>query len=294
MIILGGSASNGLDITLSKELGIDLVKVETTKFPDGEIKVKVPEIKNDKVVIVQSTYYPQEKNLFELLLTAHAVNDRKNEICAVVPYLAYARQNKSFVDGEGVSVNAVFDMMTSVGIKSLVSVNPHKHESLDYFKGKTCIANSASLLAKTLKGNFENPFVLAPDKGALEVAKPAADAMGCDVTYIDKSRDTYGNVHMKKAHGGDFKGKDVIVIDDMIAAGSTMELATRYAYSEGAASVSAACVHLVMVKGAYERLKNAGVVKIFGTNTIPFEKAEIIDVSPEVAKCVKNVFMKGK
>lgn len=290
MIILGGSASNGMDITLSKELGVDLIKVETTKFPDGEIKIRVPKIDDDKVVIVQSTYYPQEKNLFELLLTAHDLKQRKKKVCAVVPYLAYARQNKSFNEGEGISINAVFDMMYAAGIKYLVSVNPHKHESLDYFKGKTCIVNSAPLLAQLVNGNFENPYVLAPDKGALEVAKPAADAIGCEVTYIDKERDTYGNVHMKKAHGGDFKGKDVIIIDDMIAAGSTIELATRYAYSEGAASVSAACVHLVMVKGAYERLKNAGIVKIFGTNTIPFEKAEIVDVAPEVAKCVRNIF----
>ncbi len=292
MIVLGGTASNGLDITLSKALGADLSKVETTKFPDGEIKVKLPEIKDDKVVIVQSTYYPQEKNLFELILTAHALKKGKAKICAVIPYLAYARQNKSFATGESVSIEAVIDMMSSAGIKSLVTVNPHKVESLAHFKGKVCVSNSAKTLAEGVRGQIENPFVLAPDKSGLFVAEPAAEVLGCDYTYIDKSRDSYGNVTMKKAHGGNFKGKDVVIFDDMIAAGSTIELAARFAYDEGAASVSAACIHLVMVNNAYQRLKNAGVNKLFGTNTIPFEKAEIVDVSSDVATCVNNVFSK--
>ncbi len=292
MIVLGGTASNGLDIALSKQLNADLNKIQTTKFPDGEIKVKVPEITDNEILIVQSTYNPQEKNLFELLLTSHALKGSKAKICAVIPYLAYARQNKSFAPGESVSIEAVIDMMTSVGIKSLITVNPHKSESLTYFRGRVCIANAAKTLAMGVKDHIDNPFVLAPDKSGLAVAEPAASVLGCEHTYIDKSRDTYGNVTMKKAHGGDFKGKDVVIFDDMIAAGSTVELAARFAYDEGAASVSAACIHLVMVNEAYERLKNAGVVKLFGTNTIPFEKAEIIDVSPDIAKCVEKIYSK--
>ncbi len=290
MIVLGGSASNGLDITLAKSLGAHVAKIETTKFPDGEIKVRVPKFNDDKVVIVQSTHYPQEKNLFELLLTAYAVKETGAKVCAVVPYLAYARQNQSFNEGEAVSVNAVLDMLHVAGVDSLVVVNPHKSESLERFKGNSCVADAGKTLAKSAKGHLKKPLVLAPDKAALRIAEPAAKILKCDVTYIDKSRDNYGNVTMKKAHGGNFKGKDVIIFDDMIAAGSTIELAARFAYTEGAASVSAAAVHLVMTSGAYERLKSAGVVNIFGTNTVPFEKAQIADVSSDVAACVKKMF----
>ncbi len=292
MIVLGVTASNGLDIKLAKELGADIAKVETTKFPDGEFKVRIPEIKDDKVVIVQSTYHPQERNFFELFMTAHALKSSKASVCAVVPYLAYARQNKSFLPGESVSVEAVIDMMSAVGIKSLVTVNPHKRESLDYLKGKVCEANCARTLAEGIKSYLNDPYVLAPDKSALSVAKPAAEVLGCECTHVDKTRDHYGNVSLKKSQGGKLKGKDVIIFDDMITAGSTMELATHFAYENGAASVSAACIHLVMVNGAYERLRNAGVGRIFGTNTIPFDKAEIIDVSKDVAQCVKDVFSK--
>ena len=294
MLVLGGSASNGLDIALSKELGADLVKIQTVRFPDGEIKVRVPEDikKDDEIIIVQSTYWPQEKNMFELLFTAYELKQRKANVCAVIPYLAYARQNMSFTPGEAISINAVIDMMGIVGIKSIVTVNPHKHESLDHFKGKTCIANAATTMAKGINGKINDPFVLAPDKSALVIAKPIADELGCEYSYIDKARDQYGNVTIKKAHAANFKDKDVIICDDMISAGSTIEQASRFAYGEGAGSVSAACVHLVMVKGAYERLKGAGVTKIFGSNTIPFEDAEKIDISPDLAKCVKNIYSK--
>ncbi len=290
MIVFGCTASNGLDIGLARALGCALGKIDTTKFPDGEIKVRVPQTDDKQIVIVQSTYSPQEKNLMELIFTAHALKGRGAEVCAVIPYLAYARQNKSFAAGESISINAVMDMLASAGIGSIITGNPHKSESLDYFKGKTCIADCAQTMAEGMKKQLDKPYVLAPYHSALNVAQPAAKVLGCDCTFIEKERDAYGNVTMKKSHGGDFEGKSVVIIDDMIAAGSTVELAARFAYDNGADSVYAAGIHLVMVGGAYERLKNAGIKRIFGTNTIPCERAETFDVSKDVVKCVKKVF----
>lgn len=289
MFILGGTASNGIDIHLSRILGADLGKIETTKFPDGEIKVKVPEIADKRIVLVQSTYYPQEKNLFELLLAAHALKERDAEVTAVIPYLAYARQNKSFYPGEAVSINTVMDLLRSVGITSLMTVNPHKNGPLMNFKGKVSIVNVENTLANAVKRQFSNPVVLAPDLGGLDMAKNAASVMGCEYTYLDKLRDAYGNVSIKETHGGNLKDKDVIIFDDIISSGSTIELAARYAYSEGAVSVSAAGVHLIMVDGATERLKNAGVERIFGTNTVPYEKAEVVDISEDVADGIRRM-----
>ena len=289
MFILGGSASNGIDIHLSRILGADLGKVETTKFPDGEIKVRVPEINDEKIVIVQSTHYPQEKNLFELLLAASALKEKKAEITAVIPYLAYARQNRSFYAGEAISVNMIMDMLKSAGITSLITVNPHRSGPLMYFGEKIGIANAEKTLAEWAKNHISNPAILAPDKGSLEMAKNAAGVIKCSYTYLEKHRNNYGAVSIEKTHGGDLKGRDVIIFDDIISTGSTIEQAARYAYSEGAATVSTAGIHLVMAEGAAEKLKNAGVQKIFGTNTIPCEKAEIVDISEDVADSVRKM-----
>ncbi len=283
MIVVGGTASNGMDISLSKFLGTGLAKVETSKFPDGEIKVRVPEFDDKDVIVVQSTYFPQEKNIFELLLVAQELIGRKANITAVVPYLAYARQNRSFYKGEAVSVNVVLDMLSVAGIKSLVTVNPHKSEPLAHFDGKVGIADAVGTIAEVAKKAAGNPIVMAPDEGGIGLAKSAAGVMGCEYTYIEKKRDAYGSVSIKKAHGGNFKDKDVFIFDDIISTGGTIEQAARYAFDEGASTVSAAAVHLVMVGGAYEKLKNAGVTRIIGSNTIPFEHAEIVDIAPDIA-----------
>jgi ribose-phosphate pyrophosphokinase len=288
MIVVGGSASNGLDISLSRALGANLVNVETSKFPDGEIKVRIPEFDDNKVVVVQSTYYPQEKNLFELLLIAEALREKRVNITAVVPYLAYARQNRSFAQGEAASVNVVLDLLSAAGVQKLITVNPHKSGPLMRFKGKVCIVNAIGTLAERAMKDFEAPVVLAPDKGGLGIAKKAASTMGCDYTYIEKARDAYGSVSIKKTHEHDFRDKDVMIFDDIISTGGTIEQAARFAYDNGAKTVSAVGVHLVMAYGAYERLKKVGVLKIFGSNTMPFEHAEIVDIAPDIAKEVKN------
>ncbi len=289
MFILGGTASNGIDIHVSRVLGADLGKVETTKFPDGEIKVKVPEISDNHVVIVQSTYYPQEKNLFELLLTAHALRDMNADITAVIPYLAYARQNRSFYQGEAISINAVMDLLKAAGVTSLVTVNPHRSGPLRYFGSRIAITNAESTLAKWVGKKLSNPMVLAPDKGSLDMAKGVAEMMKCDYSYLEKHRDTYGTVSIRMTHGRNFKGKEVVIFDDIISTGSTIEQAARYAYSEGAASVSAAGIHLVMADDAVGKLKNAGVDRIFGTNTIPCEKADVVDISEDIAESIRHV-----
>ena len=289
MIVVGGTASNGMDISLSKLIGADLVKVETSKFPDGEIKVRVPEFSDKDAIIVQSTHVPQEKNIFELLLIAQELARRDVNITAVVPYLAYARQNRSFYPGEAVSVNVVLDMFGVAGITSLITVNPHKSGPLMHFVGKVGIANAIGTIAETVKKSIENPIVMAPDKGGLGIAKNAAEVVGCEYTYIEKERNVYGAVSIKKTHGGDFKDKNVVIFDDIISTGGTIEQAARHAFDEGASTVSTAAVHLVMVGSAYEKLKNAGVTKIFGSNTIPFEHAEIIDIAPDIAKALTGL-----
>ncbi len=289
MQILGGTASNGIDIGLARELDADLDKIETTRFPDGEIKVRLPDIKSDKVVIVQSTQYPQEKNLFELLLAADAIKDSKAQITAVIPYLAYARQNKSFYTGEAVSISTIMSLLKSTGIKSLVTVNPHRSGPLMNFGGKIEVIRAEMSLAQSVKDSLARPMVLAPDIVGVELSKNAAQILGCEFTYLDKNRDAYGNVSIKQEHGGDFAGKDVIIFDDIISSGSTIELAARHAYSMGAASVSAAGIHLIMVGEAAEKLKNAGVQRIFGTNTVPYEKAQITDVSKDIAEGIRRL-----
>ena len=287
MLVLGGSASSGLDIPIARLLGAEHAQVATTSFPDGEIKVRIPESVGGDVVIVQSTYQPQERHLFELLLIADYLREKGCRITAVVPYLGYARQDRSFIPGEAVSIRTVLNTMRGVGITRLVTVNPHKEASLGHFDGEVTVVNAIAPLARMVKDRLVDPFVLAPDAGGLELAKRASGLLGCEYASIDKRRDAEGRVSIVGTHGGGLGGKDVVIFDDIISTGGTIELAARFAYGQGARSVSAAGVHLVMAGGARERLRDANVATVFGTNTMPSQGAEIADIGPEIAECLK-------
>lgn len=289
MFVLGCTASNGIDIHLGRILGADIGKVEATVFPDGEMKVRVPDTNDKQIILVQSTHYPQERNLFELLLAASALKDRNAEIMAVIPYLAYARQNRSFYPGEAISINVVLDMLKASGISSLITVNPHRSGPLGYFGKNVLAVGVEKSLAKYVGKNLPNPSVLAPDRGSLDMAKGVAGILKCEYSYIEKHRDTYGSVSIREAHGSSIKGKDIVIFDDIISTGSTIAQAARYAYSEGASSVCAAGIHLVMADGALDRLNKAGVEKVFGTNTIPCEKADVIDISDNIGEAIEKM-----
>lgn len=290
MVVLGGPAGANLDGGIARALGAELERVHLRKFPDGEHLVKIPiALKGRDVVLVQSTYFPQDTHVMQLLFMADTASRMgAKSITAVVPYLAYMRQNKSFADGEAASIRTLLKALHASGVDTLLTVEPHKSDALGAFKGKKLILNPIQRLMDPVSKNSRSPFVLAPDKGSLDRARAAADALDCEYTYIDKIRDPVtGNVSMKGAASGDFENKEVVVVDDMISTGGTIALASRYAYANGAADVSVAAVHLLMCDGAYHRIRHSGITRIYGTNTIPYENAIMVDLSREIAALLK-------
>lgn len=291
MIVIGGSAAGSVGKNLAKALKADYSAVELKKFPDGEFAAKIPvKAQGEHVVIVQSTYAPQERHLMELFFMADALKEMDAErITAVVPYLAYMRQNKSFTEGESASANIVMKLMSQVGIDSLITVQPHKEEPLGAFSGKAISVSPIRALIKAVGEDLDSPFVLAPDKGSLGLAESAAAALKCDYAHVDKERDTItGAVRIKNLPSQRFDGKQVVIVDDVISTGGTIALSSQFAYSRGAAKVVAAAVHLVMSDDAHHRMTEAGIRGIYGTNTIPCENAKLVDVSGDIAAALKK------
>ncbi|ACP35283.1 ribose-phosphate pyrophosphokinase [Sulfolobus islandicus L.S.2.15] len=288
MIIIGGTATNGIDESLSKILSIPLVKVESKIFPDGESYIRVPSsIRNEEVLLVQTTDHPQDKHLIELFLIAETIRDLgAKKLTAVVPYLAYSRQDRRFKDGEAVSIKTILHILGEIGVNGLLVVEPHKPEELSYFKGELKIVHPYHQISRKIKEIVEDPFILAPDRGALDRARKIAEEISVPYSYIEKERDrTTGEVRIKEAPNINLKGKDVVLIDDIISTGGTIVQATRLAYSLGARSVTAVAVHLLLVGDAKERLREAGVKTLIGTNTINIKDKDIItiDVSQSIA-----------
>lgn len=292
MLVVDGPSGSGIGRSIASILGCEFLESRHSIFPDGESEVGIVGlVKDNDVLIVQSTYPLQDKRLIELLLLADCAKKQgARSIGAVIPYLAYARQDRQFEEkGNAVSINTILSMLNFSGITALVTVAPHNAKALSAFNGRVTIVDVIDSLAEEIKKSVADPFVLAPDLGALDIARRFAKVVGCGYTHIEKHRDKLtGALKILKAPKADFKGKEVVVVDDMISAGGTMALVSRFAKSNGADRVIAAAVHLLMVDGAYERIKDAGIDAIYGTNTVPCSMAHVVDISSAVAAAISD------
>mgnify|MGYP001772465718 CR=1 FL=1 len=289
MIILGGTATNGIDEKVSSLLNLKLVKVEHKVFPDGESYVRIPEQITDKdVVVIQSLYPPQDKHLIELFLIVETLSDMKvDKITVVIPYLAYSRQNRRFKEGEALSIKTILNLLRKSGASSLAVVEPHHYEELEYFEGDIKVIDPIPYISKVVSQRTEKPLVLAPDKGALNRAKRLAEILSTDYAFIEKERDlNTGEVRIKNLPELEVKGRDVVLIDDIISTGGTMVQAINMVKKQGARKVYVTAVHGLFIGDAYLRLIEAGAKEVIITNTIPQDpsKVTIVDVSEAVAR----------
>ena len=292
MIIIDGPAANGMGEKIATKLGARHFKTIHKTFPDGESYIKMPKLpRGGEAIVVQSTYSPQDKHLMELFFMADALNEMGFErITAVVPYLAYVRQNKSFTENEAVSIKMVMHLLNSSGISTLVTVEPHRYDALLGFKGKTKIIDPSAAFAREISANTKRPFVIATDEGDMGRAERLAGLLGCESDYIEKERNLVTNeVSVKREMKKEIRGRDAVIFDDVISTGGTIELAAKMASSMGASKVIAAAAHLIMAGNAYERIASAGVSELYGANTIPFPKAHAVDVSGEIAEALKDL-----
>ncbi|MGC8586985.1 MAG: ribose-phosphate diphosphokinase [Candidatus Micrarchaeia archaeon] len=291
MIVLGCTAGTGLAEGVARELGSRYASVDYRIFPDGESYLKVPsEVKGDDVLIVQSMNSPQDKRFFEMLEAIDGANNAgAAHVYALIPYLAYARQDKSFAEGEPISAKIVLDHLRYAGVEKLAVVNPHKSKELDYFRGSTLSIDAMPYVASRAIEEIENPFILAPDNGAAEMAKGVAEAHSLDWGTIDKERSrSDGSIKIKEAPNMALKGRNVLIIDDMISSGGTVIQAAKFAFGAGAASVRVAAIHLLLAGNALGAMKDAGIESILGANSIEEEidGCKIIDISGFIARAL--------
>ncbi|MBX5321637.1 MAG: ribose-phosphate diphosphokinase [Candidatus Bathyarchaeota archaeon] len=291
MKILPGPASKELGEKIAELLGVEAVPVFFKVFPDGESYVRIEgAVEGEKAVIVQTTSPPQDIRIVQLALIADAAK-RKNarKVVAVVPYLAYARQDKAFLQGEAVSIEAIARMLKAAGVDSLITVNVHEKKVLEKFPFPAKSLSAIPLLAEYFRQKgFEEAFALAPDKGAINIAEEAAKVLGGECGYLEKRRDRYtGHVTVEKKEFN-VKDKTVIIFDDIISTGGTIVAAAKILHELGAAKIYAACVHPLLVGEAEKRIREAEVAEIVGTDSIPSQVSKV-SLAPLIAKALKEL-----
>jgi ribose-phosphate pyrophosphokinase len=272
MKIVLGSASRELGERMAELTGIEKVTVAHRTFPDGETYVRLEgNVQDDDVVIVQTTSPPQDNRLVELAFIADAAKrNGARKVTAAVPYLAYARQDKVFLQGESIGIETIARMLSVAGVDALITVNVHSADVLARFPFPARSVSAIPMLAEhfTRKG-FKKAFAVAPDKGAMHIVEEAKKVLGGECGHLEKQRDRYtGQVNVAKKTF-DVKGATVIIFDDIISTGGTMVGAARILKELGAARVFAACVHPLLIGDAEKRILDAGVEEIVGTDSVP-------------------------
>ncbi|MCY4729903.1 ribose-phosphate diphosphokinase [Natronomonas gomsonensis] len=275
-MIVPGSASQDLAATLSAALGESLAAVEYEQFADGERVVRVPDT-DDRAVVVASTV--SDGAHVELLQLQDAARQQAEEVVTVLPYMGYARQDEAFAEGEPVSARAMARAI-STGTDRVLTVNPHENAVCDFFDVPCRAVDAAGLLADTLPA-LSDPLFLSPDEGAIDLAKTVRDTAGDgEVDYFEKHRLSDTEVEMQPSDA-DTAGRDVVLVDDIVATGSTMS--TAIAQLDDPDRVFVTCVHPMLAASARTKLARVGVDGVFGTDTI--ERAvSTVSVAPALAE----------
>lgn len=286
-ILIVGPASQILGIRIAQELNIRYFNTESKTFPDGENYLRInldneSLIEGKEVIIVQSTGPSSSGNqnarLFELLMMIDSVKRMGAEkIVVVIPYLAYARQDKIFRPGESKFANLILRLIDSMRIDEVFVVDVHAPKILEEIQCKWINIDSMKVLADYIKSlDVKDLVVVAPDKGAVERSKAFAKHFGenVPVEYFEKIRDVKtGEITMTGEIN--LKNKDVVISDDIIATGGTMAKAIKLSKDSGANRVFAVATHALLLQNAKFRIIKAGANEIIGTDSIDNEASKV-------------------
>lgn len=291
--IIAGPSSLDLATAIAKHLDAELVPVDLRIFPDGESKIKMRRVDNDYCIVVQSTYPPTDRHLLQaLMMIKRCSEDGAANVCAVMPYMAYSRQDRAFLDGEVVSMALVAKLIETVGTKRLITVDIHSPASLSYFTIDTQNISAVGLLADyaAVKIKPNAPIVVSPDLGGAKRAVKFARMLGTDMVALKKIRDkdTAEVIIEEKELNSSVVGRDLILLDDMISTGESIVEACRFLRRYKPNKIYAICTHALLIGDATTRIKAAGVEEIISTNSVPGINAKV-DLAPLITTKLKAI-----
>lgn len=301
MKIFAGNSNVDFARNVAKAAGIELGHCDIGRFADGEIQVEIHEsVRGCNIFLIQSTSPPVNENYMELFMMLDALKRASAaEITLVMPYYGYARQDRKVAPRAPISAKCVAELCQTAGADRLVVVDLHSSQIQGFFNGPVDHLFGIPTLARAWReemGSGEQFVCVSPDAGGVERARAFAKRIECPIAIIDKRRT--GPNEAKAYHLiGDVKGKDAIILDDMIDTAGTLTQAVDSLLKNGAKRVFAVATHPVLSGPAITRLEESGIEKVWVTDTIPLKEAArksnkftVVSMAPVVAEAIRRIY----
>ena len=269
--ILTGNANPKLAADIAERIGVPLCEAFVGHFNNGETQVMIEEsIRGKDIFIIQSTSFPVNDNLMELLILTDACKRASaHSITAVVPYYAYARQDRKTRGREPISVKLVANLMTTAGVTRVVTVDLHAGQIQGFFDIPVDHLAAAPVLAGYFREqDYEDLIVVSPDLGGVTRARIMADFLHAPIAIIEKRRPEPGRAEVMNLIGA-VEGKTALLIDDIVDTAGSLCEGAKALKERGAKRVLAACSHAILSDPAVERIEASPLEKLVITDSIP-------------------------
>lgn len=291
--IFSGTNSRYVAEKIAKDMGVKLGNLSITHFADGEFSVSFEEsIRGMEIYLIQSTF-PNSDNLMELLLMIDAAKRASaKSICAVMPYFGWARQDRKDKPRVAIGAKLIADLLRVAGVERIMTMDLHADQIQGFFDCPVDHLYASTIFAPYIASlKLDELVIAAPDVGGSKRADSYAKYFDVPMVLCHKSRLKANEIASMRIIG-DVKGKNVVLIDDMVDTAGTITRAADLMMSNGALSVRALASHAVMSDPASERVQNSALEEIVFTDSIPYankcSKVKVLSVSEMFADTIRR------
>ena len=299
MKLVTGNSNLKLANDISKYVGLELSNCDVKRFADNEIFVEMKEnVRGEDVFVIQSTSYPANDNLMELLIIIDTLRRASaKRITAVIPYFGYARQDRKPGPRTPITSKLVANMIDKAGANRVLTMDLHAGQIQGFFDIPTDNLFAAPVLVEDIKSKLTSntPIVVSPDVGGVVRARIIAKRIGADLAIVDKRREKAGESEVMNIIG-DVKGKECFMIDDIVDSAGTLCNASDALIREGATKVYSYVTHGVLSGKAVERVNKSSLTKLLITDTIEesdnvkkSDKIDVISISSLLGEAIKRI-----
>ncbi len=299
MLIFSGNSNPELAKKIAKALGLKVGRALVGRFSDGEIRVEIQEnIRGKDVFVVQSTCPPVNENIMELLIMIDALRRASpKRLTAVMPYFGYARQDRKDQPRVPITAKLVANLLAGAGVNRVLTLDLHAGQVQGFFDVPLDHLYAVNVFLDYFKKiRLNNLAITSPDVGGIKMARAYAKKFGAGLAIVDKRRNSPEATEVMHILG-EVKGKNVILVDDIIATGSSLVEASRAIRKAGAKKIYACITHGVLSANAVEKLGNSEIDFLVMSDSIPLpaakksKKIRIVTVSKLFAEAIKRIHL---